>query len=77
MTENKAITAEKDIKPFDVIKNKVIAALAVFLVAQIFTILINVIGSDTSWEACAKCTAHPFNSNCALKQVNQVHDGAK
>ena len=73
----KAITAEKDIKPFDVIKNKVIAALAVFLVAQIFTILINVIGSDTSWEACAKCTAHPFDSSCVLKQVDQVHDGAK
>ena len=73
----KAIASEKDIKPFDVIKNKVISALAVFLVAQIFTMLINVIGSDTSWEECAKCTAHPFNSDCSLLTVKQEHDGAK
>ncbi len=73
----KAIAADKDTNPFSLIKNKIIAAVAVFLVAQLVTIVISAIGSDTDWQACAKCAAHPFSSGCSLLQVKQEHDGVQ
>ena len=72
----KAITADKDTNPFSLIKNKIIAAVAVFLVAQLVTIVLGVIGSDTDWASCAKCTAHPFSDGCSLLRVKQEHDGS-
>ena len=67
----KSLTQEKDTKPLNSIKNKIIAAVAVFLVVQLTTVILEIIGSRLNWEDCAKCALSPFNDGCELAQVHQ------
>ena len=52
---------EKDIKKAqNTLVQKLIAAVIVFLVIQITSIVVNLVADD-SWKGCATCAFHPFS----------------
>ena len=69
ITMAKAVMEKKDDKIKDAQKllvQKVIAAVIVFLVIQVTSIVVNLV-ADESWKTCAECALHPFSGNgCGL-----------
>ena len=47
--------------------HKLIAAVLVFLVVQIVSIVVNLV-SGPEWKSCAKCATNPFKSGCYIVQ---------
>lgn len=47
--------------------NKVVFAIAVFLVVQIVSIIIGLVSSNSSYKACSECALHPFSGSHEIK----------
>ena len=55
---------------------KLIAAVAVFLVIQLVSLVMGLINDDNSWKKCAKCVFHPFtDEQCGMIIPKTEHIG--
>lgn len=67
----KAITskdADSVQKQTKVVLNRAIAAIAVFLVPSIVSLLMSLIGG-TAYKGCTTCFDSPYNETCGLKNI--------
>ena len=65
VTLAKAVMSKKDdeiTKAKDLLIKKIIVGVAVFLVIQVVSVIVGLVGDNASWKNCAKCALHPFTA---------------
>ena len=80
VTLAKAVMSKKDDeinKAKDLLIKKIIIGVAVFLVIQIVSVVIGLVGDNASWKKCAACALHPFTEEYHCRIVIDTDDDVK